>query len=190
MPGKLHLSPMVLGAAAVGLLHQGPASAQTAAVTPADVAGQYFVAANGFETRVIHPVWIGDSLVVEDIRFMGNYPLITADIPPGALGAGLNHPATMVGGILAYAAPALFGGSQPQTVVFKRTSGPATGGVHAMVTFEGPPEASPSLIEALTRSEIEWKTGVKPRKAIPASSRAEPRRRRDCRPHAPAGALA
>jgi len=130
-----------------------------AVVNPADVVGKYFTSANGFETRVVHPKWDGDRLVVEDIRFRGNYPLIAGNLPPDAVGAFVYHPASMVGGILTYEAPALFGKSQPQTVVFRRTEGPATGGVHATITFEGPPESSPSTFEAVTRSEAEWAPG-------------------------------
>ena len=165
---KLRRRAAILGATASVALLQN-ASAQTVPVTPAEVAGMYFVAANGFETRVIHPMWFDDSLVVEDIRFMGNYPLIAANIPAGTVRLHANHPATMVGGILTYAAPGLFGGSHPQVVVFKRTEGTSTGGIHAVVTFEGPPEGSPSTIEALTRSESEWKAGQDSSKGEPGN---------------------
>ena len=166
-------------------LLQGLALAQAASVTPADVTGKYFVATNGFETRVIHPMWIGDTLVVEDIRFTGNYPLISANPPVGAAGVGANHPAAMVGGVLTYAAPALFGGRYPQTVVFKRTNGPATGGIHAVITFEGPPEGSPSTVEALTRSTTEWQAGQglhqRQSRQLPGVTQTSPIARRDRR---------
>ena len=97
-------------------------------------------------------MWINDRLMVEDIRFIGNFPLITGNYPTSAVGAGVHRPSTMLGGILTYAAPPLFGRSYPQTVVFKRTDGPATRGIHAVMTFEGPPEGSPATAEALTRS--------------------------------------
>jgi hypothetical protein len=123
------------------------------------VAGKYFVAANGFETRIVHPMWIRDRLAVEDIRFIGNFPLIREHYPTGAVGVGVRHPATMVGGILTYAAPPLFGHNDyPHAVVFKRTDGPATGGINAVITFEGPPEGGPGTVEALTHSETEWGT--------------------------------
>jgi hypothetical protein len=166
MGRKLHRRAISLGAVASAALLQ-TASGQPASVTPADVAGMYFVAANGFETRVIHPMWFGDSLVVEDIRSIGNYPLIAANIPAGAIGFRANHPATMVGGILTYATAGLFGASYPQVVVFKRTNDRATGGIHAVITFEGPPEGSPSTVEALTRSETEWKAGQDPSEGDP-----------------------
>ena len=151
----------VLGAVAATTMLHGLACAQTRSVTAADVAGKYFVAANGFETRIIHPMWIGDRLAVEDIRFTGNFPLISKNYPTSAVGVGVRHPATMVGGILTYAASPLFGHSScPQTVVFKATDGPATGGIHAVFTFEGPPEGSPGTVEALTHSEMEWGTGL------------------------------
>jgi len=169
MPRSLQSRAIIIGVIGSTALLQGPALAQVASVTPADVAGKYFVATNGFETRVIHPMWIGDRLVVEDIRFPGDYPLISANLLAGAVGGGANHPATMVGGILTYAAPALFGGSYPQTVAFKRTNGPATGGIHAVITFEGPPEGSPSTVEALTRSRTEWEAGQDSTKGHPGN---------------------
>jgi hypothetical protein len=134
-------------------------------VTPAEIAGRYFIAADGFETRVIHPSWQGDRLVVEDIRLIGNLPLVGAYLPPGAKGRGASHPASMARGVLAYMAPALFGGTQPQTVIFYRTEGPATGGIHAIVTFEGPPEGAPSTSEALARTEQEWISAAEPTEA-------------------------
>ena len=74
----------------------------------------------------------------------------------------------MVGGILTYATPPLLGHSDyPQTIVFKRTDGPGTAGIHAVITFEGPPEGSPSTVEALTYSEAEWGTGLDTVKADP-----------------------
>jgi hypothetical protein len=74
----------------------------------------------------------------------------------------------MVGGILTYATPPLLGHSDyPQTIVFKRTDGPGTAGIHAVITFEGPPEGSPSTVEALTHSETEWGTGLDTVKADP-----------------------
>lgn len=127
-------------------------------VIPADVAGMYFTAADGFETRVVHPKWDGDRLVVEDIRFRGQYPLIAASLPPDAVGAGVNHPAAMMGGILVYEAPALFGGGQPQAVVFNQTKGPATAGIHAIMIFEGP-EGMPSTFQALMHTTAEWTAG-------------------------------
>ena len=145
----------------------GHVSAQPASIAPADVAGKYFVAADGFETRIIHPKWDGDSLVVEDIRLKGNYPLVVGNLPVDAVGVGVDHPATMVGDVLTYAAPGLFERSHPQTVVFKRTDGAATRGVHAVITFEGPPEGSPSTVEALTRSEAEWQAGPHAAKGDP-----------------------
>jgi hypothetical protein len=169
MPRSLPSRATIIGVIGSTALLQGLALAQAASVTPADVAGKYFVATNGFETRVIHPMWIGDTLVVEDIRFTGNYPLISANLPVGAVGVGANHPAAMVSGILTYAAPALFGGRYPQTVVFKRTNGPATGGIHAVITFEGPPEGSPSTVEALTRSTTEWQAGQDSTKGNPGN---------------------
>jgi hypothetical protein len=140
------------------------AFAQTV-VTPAEVAGKYLIAADGFETRVIHPSWQGDRLVVEDIRFTGNLPLVGANLPPRSKGRGVSHPASMVRGVLVYTAPALFGGNQPQTVVFYRTDGPATGGIHALVTFEGPPEGAPSISEALLRTEQQWLRAAQPTEA-------------------------
>lgn len=161
MPRNLHHCSAVVGAVAATTLLHGIAFAQTGSVIAADVAGKYFVAANGFETRIVHPMWIGDQLAVEDIRFVGNFPLITSNYPANADGVGIKHPATMLGGILTYSAPPLFGHSDyPQTVVFKRTVGPATGGIHGVITFEGPPEGSPGTVEALTHSETEWGTGL------------------------------
>lgn len=158
MPRDLHRCVTILGAVAAMTLLHGLACAQTRSVTAADVAGKYFVAANGFETRIIHPMWIGDRLTVEDIRVIGNFPLMSKT---SAVGVRVRRPATMVAGILTYAAPPLFGHSDyPHTVVFKRTAGPATGGVHAVITFEGPPDGSPDTVEALTHSETEWGTGL------------------------------
>jgi hypothetical protein len=139
-------------------------------VTPAEIAGKYFVAADAFETRVVHPMWQRDRLVVEDIRLIGNLPLVGAHLPPAAKGRGVSHPASMARGVLVYMAPALFGGTQPQTVIFYRTEGPATGGIHAIVTFEGPPEGAPSTWEALARTEQEWLTAAEPTEA-PCSER-------------------
>ena len=165
---NLHRCHTVIGAiVATTLLHR-LAFAQTTSVSADDVAGKYFVAADGFETRIVHPMWINDRLMVEDIRFIGNFPLITGNYPTSAVGAGVYRPSTMLGGILTYAAPPLFGRSYPQTVVFKRTDGPATRGIHAVITFEGPPEGSPATAEALTRSETEWKSGRDVTKGDPA----------------------
>ncbi len=146
-----------------GSLFAGKAGAQAVPgeeeVRTADVAGLDFVAANAFETRVVHPQWKGDRLFVEDIRFLGHYPRIAGTLPDKTLGTGILHPATMVGGILTYYARVLFGESQAQTVVFKRTSDPATRGIHARLTFDGPPEGSPDTVEAATYTEEEWRTG-------------------------------
>ena len=156
-----------LGGALLALLHGG-AHAQPSTVPPvvgpSDVAGMYFVAADGFETRVIHPQWRGDRLAVEDIRFHGNYPLIATKLPTDAAGIGSEHPATMVDGILTYVASGLFGGGHlcPQTVVFRRTHDPATAGIHAFITFDGPPESGPSMVHALTRTGTEWRSGQRP----------------------------
>ena len=88
-------------------------------------------------------MWKGDRLRVEDVRFLGNYPLIAARVPPGAVGVGVMRPAIMLGGILTYYASDVFGRViQPQTVVF-RPVGPDDGTVHAIITFDGPPEGSP-----------------------------------------------
>ena len=164
---QYQLRRAALGATILALLH-GAAHARAAmvppGVNPSDVAGMYFVAADGFETRVIHPQWRGDRLVVEDIRFRGNYPLIAAELPADAEGVGSEHPAVMVGGILTYAAPDLFGGNHscPQTVVFRRTEEPATAGIHAVITFDGPPETGPDVVHALTRTEAGWRAGQQP----------------------------
>lgn len=133
------------------------------AVTPADIVGSYFTAADGFETRIVHPKWKDDRLVVEDIRFRGHYPEIVGFPPPDATGAGIDHPANMLNGVLAYVAPTLFGGPQSQVVVFYRTEGPATGGIHATIIFDGPPEGGPGIFGATTRTATEWTTGLEDR---------------------------
>ena len=161
-----------LTGALLALLH-GAAHAQPTTVpqvvNPNDVAGMYFVAADGFETRVIHPRWHGDRLVVEDVRFRGNYPLTAAKLPADATGAGSEHPATMIDGLLTYSAPELFGRDHlcPQTVVFRRNVDQATAGIHAFITFDGPPETGPSIVNALTRTEADWRSGQRPASGHP-----------------------
>ncbi len=152
---------LLQGAVAAAFLSAPVALAQTGSpcVIPDEVVGSYFVAADGFETRIVHPAWNDDRLVVEDVRVRGSFPLMAGSFPIGVIGLGVRHPASMVGGILTYAAPALFSATYPQTVVFKRTEGPVTGGLHAVMIFEGPPEGSPSAVEALTLTDTEWKNG-------------------------------
>ena len=128
-------------------------------VTVADIVDKYFIAANGFETRIVHPRWKGDRLFVEDVRFIGHYPDLLGVLPTGTSIVGVDHPADMMNGTLVYRANPLFGGPTPQVVVFYRTDGHATRGIHAIMVFEGPPEGSPSMFKAMTRTVAEWIAG-------------------------------